>query len=301
MDNKCYRCNKNQCSQLYPALTSNSVNNKAQKILNIKTPNAIYEEIKCCVKCISPPSREPLHLAEVFARPENMLINYIVDKLDILLETEKSYNVVEETDEGDKYDLLIKYNKRYVLVEIDEKEHFKEIQFFEDRIREKRFWENYGESHGVLRIRAGENPTKKVSQYACISRNGGSGGGCSITNKNLFEENMNRIVKHIYKCLTSVKFIKHGYIELFNNIDIQDFKNTFHYEKSVSSKPSSYKFEEYPNGLGLGMEKLTNKMKNIKIEEASLPNPSSKRIDCVKPRCKEKTTSKTGFCTTHRK
>lgn len=299
MNNKCYRCNKNQCSQGYPALTSNSVNLKSQTILKLKTPDAEGKRIQCCVKCVSPPSREPLHIAEVFIRPENMLINYIVDKLDNLLETEKSYNVVEDTDEAEKYDLLIRYRKRYVLIEIDEKEHFKEVQFFEDRSREKRFWENYGETHGVLRIRAGENPTKKVSQYACISRKGGMGGGCSVTNKNLFEENMNRIVKHIYKCLTSVKFIKHGYIELFNNIEIQDFKNTFQYEKSVSKKQSSYVFNEYPNGLGIGMENLTSKIKDRKIKEEK--NPSSKKINCVNQSCKEKTTSKTGFCMNHRK
>jgi hypothetical protein len=292
MDNKCYRCNKTQCSQNYKAKTTSGVKDKVQTILKLKTSNAKGKKIECCVKCISPPSREPLHNAEVFSRPENMLINYIVDKLDSLLETEKSYNSVEDTDEAEKYDLLIKYKKRYLLVEIDEKEHFKEVQFFEDRSREKRFWENYGETHGVLRIRAGENPSKKVSQYACISRKGGMGGGCSVTNKNLFEENMNRIVKHIYKSLTSVKFIKHGYIELFNNIEIQDFKNTFQYEKSVSKKPSSYKFKEYPNGLGIGIEKLTSKEEN---------NPLSKRIDCLKKSCKEKTTSKTGFCSKHRK
>ena len=72
ISNKCYRCNKNQCSQPYLAKSSAPVNSKAQKFLNLSTTNAKGEDIQCCVKCISPTSREPLHKAEIFVKPENM-------------------------------------------------------------------------------------------------------------------------------------------------------------------------------------------------------------------------------------
>jgi hypothetical protein len=296
MDNKCYRCGtKNQCSQEYPALTSNPVNSKTQKFLNINTSNAINRDIQCCVQCISPKSRMVLHNKEVFIKPENMFLNYIVDKLDKIIETEKSFNKAEITqtnpNKKDKYDLLVENSKKYMLIEVDERQHFEKKKFHEDRAREKRFWNKYGHGHAVIRLRVGDETT-----YSCISRQGGKGGGCSVSNQRMFNQNMNSVIAHIKNYFNNQNVVKHGYIEFFNTNGVQDFKNTFSYIPSTNKQESSYTYTKFPNEV----EKITNSMNNTKISNDSSPNPESKRITCMKSRCREITTSKTGFCKNHR-
>lgn len=260
MDNKCYRCNKNQCSQGYPAKTTNPVNSKAQKSLNINTSNAKELEIQCCVQCISPKSRIPLHNQEVFIKPENMFLNYIVHKLDKIIETEKSFNRTEITqsnpEKKDKYDLLVEKNGKYMLIEVDERQHFEKKQFYEDRKREKRFWNKYGHGHSVIRLRVGDETT-----YSCISREGGKGGGCSVANQTMFNKNMNSVIAHIKNYFNNQNVVKHAYIEFFNTSGVQDFKSAFSYEPRTKKQESSYTYAKFPSEI----EKITKQMESSSI------------------------------------
>jgi hypothetical protein len=286
MNSKCYRCNKNQCSQEYRADSTNPITSKAQKYLEITTSNAKKQRIKCCIKCISPASRDPLHKAEVFVKPENMFLNYIVDKLDRLITTEKSFNAVEITDRNpdkeDKYDLLISKGNKYMLVEVDESQHFKQKQFHEDRKREKRFWAKYGANQHVIRIRVGDDGKEK--QYSCVSRSGGTSGGCRVTNNQMFAENMNSIVAHINKYFKNGNVVKHAYIEFFNSLGIQDFKKVFNYTPTVGKQPSSYEHIHRPNDLVENMAKL----------KINSPTPAAKMVKCKTRGCTTKT--KNGIC-----
>ena len=119
MDNKCYRCGtKSHCSQKYREDCSNSLSIKAQKFRKITTSNARDKPIECCVKCISPGSRMELHKREVFVKPENMFLNYIVSKVDkkITEGLTKTFNIEEITqtnpDKVDKYDMTVSKGNR---------------------------------------------------------------------------------------------------------------------------------------------------------------------------------------------
>ena len=242
MDNKCYRCGtKNQCSQEYRADSSNPVNTKAQKILKINTSNARDKPIECCVQCISPGSRMKLHKREVFVKPENMFLNYIVSKVDkkITEGLTKTFNIEEITqtnpDKVDKYDMTLSKGNRYILVEIDEKQHFEKRKFHEDRGREKRFWSNHPGSP-VLRIRVGDGTTKFEKVNACIIRDRGK---CSIVDQEKFNNNMIRVIDHIVSYLDGSNVIQHAYIEFFNRTGIQDFKKVFEYTPATKNNSLS--------------------------------------------------------------
>jgi hypothetical protein len=184
----------------------------------------------------------------------------------------------------------LKKDSRYILVEVDERQHFVKKQFHEDRNREKRFWFKYGNENAVIRIRVGDAPGEEM--YSCISRTGGRGGGCSVKNSSMFSKNMNDIVKHIKDYFNKKNVIKHAYIEFFNNIGIQDFKKAFNHTKATITHESQYAFVSYPNELKI--EEVTSKMEALSVI------PLGKKIDCIKNRCKEKTSSKSGLCSKHR-
>ena len=255
----CYRCGKKtQCSQRYRATSTNPVSTKAQGILKIDTSNAKKENIQCCVACISPGSRMELHKKEVFERPENLFLNYIVAKIDNeITGLEKTFNVEEITqtnpDKKDKYDMLLSKGNKYMLVEVDEQQHFEKKKFHEDRTREKRFWNTYGTQYPVLRIRVGDGKNNTEKLNACIKRQRDK---CSIIDQEKFNTNMSQVINHIVKYFNGSKVTQHAYIEFFNYTGIQDFKQVFEYTPAKANKPSEYAHVKYPNDIVSQMENL---------------------------------------------
>jgi hypothetical protein len=70
------------------------------------------------------------------------------------------------------------------------------------------------------------------------------------------------------------------------------FLSNFNHTKATITHESQYAFVSYPNELKI--EEVTTKMKDLNV------NPLGKKIDCVKSKCKEKTSSKSGLCSKHR-
>ena len=272
---KCYRCDKKtQCSQKYPADSTNPVTKKAQGILKIDTSNARKKQIQCCVACISPGSRMELHEREVFVKPENMFLNYIVSKVDKKIKgLEKTFNVVEITqtnpDKKDKYDMTLSKGDKYMLIETDEKQHFQSKLFHEDRTREKRFWSNHPDSP-VLRIRVGDDTKAIEKANACIIRNRDK---CSIIDQEKFNKNMTRVIDHIVSYFNGSNVIQHTYIEFFNRIGIQDFKKVFGYTETTKKQQSTYNFVKNPNDI-------IPEFQSMKIEEQTQSSSAGTKCIC---------------------
>lgn len=304
MENSCYRCDKKECSEKYKSQSTNIVTKKAKEYLGIDTHSARKQQISCCVGCISPPSRRILHNEGVFKRYEPLFLNYILanlHKAGLSDNINKKLNVGEE-NKKDRYDLLLTRsdNKINLLVEIDETSpHWNnQANFHQDREREKRFLEKYGNESHIIRIRVGDENNKIVS---CVAKEDGY---CYVDDKKLFEFNMNLVTKYITELFSNYKSIKHAYIDFSEKLGIRDFKKVFEQSKGKKNyiyDPRPDKKTSRENEEDSDMNDITEKMKKQTLKETKLPKlPKRCNYEDGRGQCRRDCEYRSKYCENHK-
>lgn len=289
---KCIRCDKTAI---------NDHKCKSYEI-NIHTGESVLgKKISTCVGCISPESSQSL--SGEFRSYEFEILNSIFYYLKISMPS-LVYETNSKNSDKTRYDLLIsdakteKQAKNVVLVEIDEKQHFKPYGIVDGALREEIFRNKYENAKKfILRIRVSEDGKldDETIGRSCFTKKNAK---VSVIDVNKYNSNINHINWYISSVFSSNKPIKHAYINFSDNIGIRHFvvSNPKLNEKQIDELNKKF------NNVKL-VEQVVNRFNepiSISNKDTNCPNLDNKRIDCIKLRCKEKTTSKTGLCTKHR-
>jgi hypothetical protein len=260
----------------YKAKTNTPITKKESKRLDILTDNAKDEFISTCNRCTSPKSRRELSRVPAFKRYEPMLLN---DLLDIEFPENVTFKLNSRNSDDTRYDLYLESSQKAMLVEIDEQYHYKEENWGPDREREQIFLNNNNSKNPhILRVRVGEYfPTSCIGKANSL---------CFVHEhaRSQYTSNIDKAKQHMLKYFKSSVNIQNAYINLSDSLGVRNAHEAF---KHVTQKNPNKKVED-----------VIVAFNNVKITE--YPNPDGKRIECIKLRCKEKTSSMSGLCKKHR-
>lgn len=292
----CSRCNKKaSVTSDYTAQSSLQVSKAYADANGIKNPEygAIDKNISTCNICTSPISRRTLHARNVFKKYEHQFLNLIIEKVN-----QRDHQItMNKTNISDnkQYDTLIttgdKDHKPFIAlnIEVDEFGHYtKEDYFTRDRAKEQNFfnvWETQGAKAHIIRVRVGE-----TFNTACVTKTGTrTNAVCSVVNSQSFDMNMEIVQKYINDVLSGRRVKNHVYINFSDTNGLIDYP----YTTFASVKTEKFQPQKLNN-----IETLVSDFNNVKISND--PNPDGKRMECIKSRCKEKTSAKSGLCKRHR-
>lgn len=320
----CSRCEKKASSRSYPAKTDYIVTNIKAKSLGLgSSRDATGKIIETCNLCTSPVSRIVLDTNMGFDRYEPQLLNIILYSV----EKNKAITTIDANsinNDTTRYDLVltnasfIKDATKALLIEIDEKQHFKMDGKVDGEMREKIFFNKYAQnSPHVLRIRVSEDG-KTDDGNKCMPTLSKSGQYVCIENEGRYRSNVSIISRYIDEFFSNHRKYKIAYINMSDDYGIRDMNNlqisyggssndikklapkwsNVYKNTSEASKP--FVKNLINENLDVQVSSLVSSTKAMKISNDSSPNPDGKKITCMKSRCKEITASKTGFCKNHR-